>query len=255
VETDLPDFLNLGIELVTHTINMTENQSTVTPVPSPHSAGEQPRVLLLSIHHDAWFYESYHPHLDKLAAKARLLHARDARSAMHLLSEAAPPPAAVLVTDSAVAGQQHTEVCDALLGYIRRGGTAILMAGFPNCTPYPAMRAFFELAGLPWSVGCYLRSTLALNREAVGPALAAKLPARYSQKAVFVRDVGSGEAWYRTDEQSVMESLVWAAEPIDCPGEAPVAVEKVGDGRLAYIGDVNAEDGTGEVILALCGLL
>jgi hypothetical protein len=154
-----------------------------------------------------------------------------------------------------VAKQQHTEVYEALLGYIRRGGTAILMAGFANFTPYPAMRAFFEHAGLPWRVGCYLRTTFALNREAVGPALAAALPARYSQKAVFVKDVGSEEAWYRTDEHSVLESLVWAPEPVDCPGEAPVAVGKVEDGRLAYIGDVNVEDGTGDVILALCGLL
>lgn len=118
-----------------------------------------------------------------------------------------------------------------------------------------AVLAFFTYAGLPWAAGSYLRATFVLNPAAVGPALAAKLPARYSQKPLSVKYVGFDQAWYQTDEESMMESLGWARRPVDCPDEAPVAVGKVGDGRLAYIKVANVEDGTGDVTLALCGLL
>jgi hypothetical protein len=37
--------------------------------------------------------------------------------------------------------------------------------------------------------------------------------------------------------------------------QAPVALSKVGEGRLGYVGDVNAEEGSVTVVLALCGLL
>ena len=37
--------------------------------------------------------------------------------------------------------------------------------------------------------------------------------------------------------------------------ESPVFLAKVGDGKLGYVGDVNAEEESNLVILAMCGLL
>jgi hypothetical protein len=47
--------------------------------------------------------------------------------------------------------------------------------------------------------------------------------------------------------------MVFAAEPVDME-QTPVAYKKVGKGRVAYVGDVNAEEGSARVILAMCGL-
>ncbi|AEO64182.1 ec13d0af-0fdd-4131-8eec-aabb123d2c42 [Thermothielavioides terrestris] len=229
---------------------------------------EQPRVLLISLNLESWFDEMYKPHLDKLRAKARIQRAKTARTALRELSSSSssssssstehPPPAAVLITDAALADPaagEHAAVLDAVLQYVRRGGTAVCLAHFPSFVAPPDMQPFFRRAGLPWEAGAYERTTFALNRAAVGASLADRLPARYSMKALAVANVAPEQAWYCTDEQSVLESLVWGPEPVRRPGQAPVAVGRVGEGRLAYVGDVNVEEGTGEVILALCGLL
>ncbi|KAK4034391.1 hypothetical protein C8A01DRAFT_39116 [Parachaetomium inaequale] len=190
---------------------------------------DQPRILLLSLRLESFFDTSYKPHLDRLAAKARVQHVKHATAIIRQLSSTQPPPAAVLVTDPALVEPQHDDVYDALLGYLH---------------------TFFAHAGLSWQAGSYLRTTFALNREAaVDAGLAAKLPPRYSQKALSVAKVKPEEAWYVTDRDSTLESLVWAPEAVNCPDEAPVAVGRVGSGRFAYIGDVNVEDETGDVIV------
>jgi hypothetical protein len=218
---------------------------------------DQPRILLLSLRLESFFDTSYKPYLDRLAAKARVQRVKHAPAAIRqLTSTQQPPPTAVLVTDAAIVEPQHDDVYDALLAYIRQGGTAVLMGHFPSFVRPLELHAFFAHAGLSWQAGSYLRTTFALNREAIaGETLPAKLPARYSQKALSVAKVRPEEAWYVTDAGSTLESLVWAPEAVNCPDEAPVAAGRVGSGRLAYVGDVNVEDGTGDVVLALCGLL
>ncbi|AEO58165.1 hypothetical protein MYCTH_2305342 [Thermothelomyces thermophilus ATCC 42464] len=215
---------------------------------------EQPRVLLLSLNLESWFDEMYKPHLDKLTARARVHRVKTATAAIRSLS-GGPAPHAVLVTDSALAKDAHGQVYDALLAYVRQGGTAVFMAHFPSFIIPGDMQGFFARAGLPWKSGSYHRTTFTLNNEAVGAALAARLPPAYSQKALSVGNVRPGEAWYRSTEGSRIESRVFAPDSAFEPTEAPVAVGKVGNGRLGYIGDVNVEDETGDVVLAMCGLL
>ncbi|KAJ5525846.1 hypothetical protein N7494_012496 [Penicillium frequentans] len=117
------------------------------------------------------------------------------------------------------------------------------------------MKSFFSKAGLSWNRGSYTRTTLLLNQAAIGDELATKLPKSYSQKALFVNNVVSSDAWYTTDEDSVVESRVFRPTPVNTPGETPVAMARVGEGRLGYVGDVNAEEETDAVILVMCDLL
>jgi hypothetical protein len=84
-----------------------------------------------------------------------------------------------------------------------------------------------------------------LSQDAVGNGLAASLPACYSQKAVFLKNVEDAAAWYRPSKDSVIESLM---------AQTPVALAKVGEGKLGYVGDVNKEEGSDAVVLAMCGL-
>lgn len=47
--------------------------------------------------------------------------------------------------------------------------------------------------------------------------------------------------WYQTDNNSVTEPQVFAPGNANKVGETAVALAKVGEGRLGYIGHVNAE--------------
>lgn len=96
---------------------------------------------------------------------------------------------------------------------------------------------------------------MTLNHTAVGVANSQKLLQRYSQKAVSVKNVAPGDMWYKTDDDSVVESRVFSLSSANTAGETPVALAEVGTGKLGYVGDVNAEEGSHAVVLAMCGLL
>lgn len=93
-----------------------------------------------------------------------------------------------------------------------------------------------------------------LNSQATGMNLASKLVPEYSQKAVFLKNAKSSEAWYVTDEKSVTESLVFPGRDAHIAGESPVLLACVGQGKLGYVGDVNNEEGSEAVVIAMCGL-
>ncbi|GJJ75331.1 hypothetical protein EMPS_07689 [Entomortierella parvispora] len=217
-------------------------------------ASGTPRVLAISLHNQPWFAEMYAPLLTALRSNAEFQQAENLISAIRLLSQL-PEPSAVLITDEALTLRESSAVWDAVLEYVRRGGTAIVMGLFPSFVQPNRVRPFFSRAGLEWGAGSYHRTTLALNRTAVDVANATKLPQRYSQKALFVKNVAPENMWYQTDDNSVVQSMVFAPTSANTPGETAVAMAAVGRGKLGYIGDVNAEDGSNAVVLAMCGLL
>lgn len=65
---------------------------------------------------------------------------------------------------------------------------------------------------------------------------------------------GTLQMWYVTDESSVIQSSVFGPPSANIMGETPIASARVGNGKLGYIGDVNAEEDLNAVILAMCGL-
>ncbi|OAA41342.1 hypothetical protein NOR_05420 [Metarhizium rileyi] len=196
----------------------------------------------------------YAPLLTALRAKVEFQRAEDSTSAIRFLSQH-PEPSAILITDEALTLHANTPVWEAVLAYVRRGGTAIIMGLFPSFVQRDSVKPFFSRAGLQWEVGCYHRTTLALNQSAVGVANAQKLPKRYSQKAVFVNNVAPEDMWYKTDDDSVIQSMVFPPTSGQVAGGTAVALAKVGEGKLGYVGDVNAEDGSNAVVLAMCRLL
>ena len=191
----------------------------------------KPSVLLVSLHLQPFFDDMYGSLLAELKSKATLRRAEEANLAIRLLSEE-PPPLAALVTDEALTTKQNARVWDAVLQYVRQGGTSIVMGTFSGFVKPNNIRPFFSKAGLQWEAGSYHRTTVILNEEAVGPNLAAYLPLKYSQKAVFVKNVAPTDAWYRTDENSVVESRVFVPASANVAGEAPVAIARVEKGRL-----------------------
>lgn len=79
------------------------------------------------------------------------------------------------------------------------------------------------------------------------------LPNKYSQKAVFLKNVASDDSVYRPSSDSLTQSLVFAPELAN-PNETAVAFKKVGEGWISYIGDVNNERGSQAVILSILEL-
>ena len=79
------------------------------------------------------------------------------------------------------------------------------------------------------------------------------LEPRYSQKPVFLKGVNPNDALYLPSAESVIESRVFASSPVD-KEQTPVAWAKFEDGWIGYVGDVNGEEGSNEVILKMCGL-
>ncbi|KAJ6508446.1 hypothetical protein C8R45DRAFT_443495 [Mycena sanguinolenta] len=219
-------------------------------------ASTKPRVLLISLNLQPFFDTTY-PHLiDALGSKAAIRRVKTAGSAIRELDrDGEDAPVAALVTDEALANERkHSPVWDAVLDYVRRGGTAIVMGHFSTFVKPLMIKPFFAKAGLPWERGDYHRTTTGLNRSVVGAA-ADRLPQSYSQKALAVNNVASEHVWYASGADSVIQSAVFAPDSAFRPGQAAVALASVGEGKLGYLGDVNAEEESTAVILAMCGLL
>ena len=79
------------------------------------------------------------------------------------------------------------------------------------------------------------------------------LPNSYSQKAVFLAHVASGDSVYRPSSESVTQSAVFPPGPSD-PNQTAVAFTKIGGGWLGYLGDVNNEEGSQAVIHSMLEL-
>ena len=81
----------------------------------------------------------------------------------------------------------------------------------------------------------------------------AGLPAEYSQKAVFLKNVAKEAAVYLPSGSSRTQSLVFPPAQVDCE-QTPVVFAHIGEGWLGYVGDVNNEAESQAVVLAMCGL-
>ncbi|KAF3764088.1 hypothetical protein M406DRAFT_339791 [Cryphonectria parasitica EP155] len=220
----------------------------------------KPRVLLISLDLQPFFDDQYSALIDALCNRATIQRAKTADPAIRKLSEdESAPLVAVLITDAVLANKKNTgkRVWDAVLAYVRRGGTAVVMGHFSSFVKPLNVKPFFEQAGLPWEAGVYHRTTTSLNRTVVAEMLTAvgKLPQSYSQKALAVKNVAPEHVWYASSPDSVIESAVFAPDNAHTPGQAAVALANVGEGRLGYLGDVNAEAESNAVVLAMCGFL
>ena len=163
-------------------------------------------------------------------------------------------PSAVLISDEALTRRKHREVWEAVIDYVYTGGTAVIMGFFSLYVKLDYLPFFFQQAGLKWNFGFFKPATVALNEAAVPEGLRQRVPASYSQEALFLQNVDRAVAWYTRTEDSRAEPAVFAPEKTRDVTESPVAFARVGHGNLGFVGDVNVEEEGGEVISAMCGL-
>jgi hypothetical protein len=187
--------------------------------------------------------------LGKLSTVAALKLATKPESALQCLAD--QPPQAVLVTDGSI--MQYHDVTGRLLDYVRGGGILVLMGNFSSLIKPKDLKKFFQEAGLPWTNGVYMRTTVYRN-DTEETSSHTSLPFSYSQKAVFLANVHVNDAWYLPTDSSRTESLVFHSERVQDLQQTPIALTDLGKGKLGYVGDVNGEEDSDAVILAMCGL-
>ena len=72
-------------------------------------------------------------------------------------------------------------------------------------------------------------------------------------KALHVKNAGQHEKIFVPLAGGTTQSQAFPPSYVD-EAQAAVVGAKIGDGYLVYCGDVNGEQGSDKVILALCGL-
>lgn len=229
---------------------------SVSPSAVESNKLSKPVIFLLSLSKESFWDDMYSNLVDAMAAKATIKRGTKPQSALTFLTN--NRPSAVLITDPAIVSKKSsfTAINDQIVAYVRNGGTAVLATTFSSFVRSDDLTTWFrERWGLPWKSGDYQRTTVHLNPRCNVPHLeGAGLPKTYSQKAVFLDEVAEEAAVYLPGETSRVESMVFAAEPVDRT-QSPVVFARVGEGWLGYVGDVNNETESQEAVLAMCALV
>jgi hypothetical protein len=220
-------------------------------------ASTKPEIFAFSLDEDIipeFLLQSVYGHLmDAIKAKSNLKYAKTTQEALALFNQNGSPKG-VFLTDPGIIESKNNAVSQKLTEYVRSGGNVVMGGLFSSFVNLDEMGTYMrEKWNLPWEPASYHRTTLSLN-QAVVMRPTSSLPSSYSQKAVSLKNVDPGMAWYVATDDSVVESIVPLPGPGVQPLETPVAFAKLGNGWVGYVGDVNAEKGTTAVILTMLDL-
>ncbi|KAI8623570.1 hypothetical protein F5Y19DRAFT_468400 [Xylariaceae sp. FL1651] len=211
-----------------------EDARITSPVTNSIITGE-PRVLCLCLDWENMFNDTYASLISKITTTAQMDRATTEKAALAMLTQSPPPPV-IFVADGGAACLM--KVWERVIDCLRGGSTVVLAACFSSFVNQGQFNRCFAKIGLPWKRGGYHRTDVSLHPGVVGDSLKNRLLSTYSQKGLYVEGVARSDVWYAGDR-----------------GEVAVAFTKVGNGKLGYVGDVNGEDGSEAVVLAMLGLL
>ncbi|KAL8653283.1 MAG: hypothetical protein Q9210_002183 [Variospora velana] len=213
-----------------------------------------PQILYLRLGtdtQDGLFDELYQDIRARIASLASTQEATSMASAQSLLSTQSFM--AVLVADSGTSVKKHNALQIQLASYAAVGGTVIFCCLFASFIRPPDMGKLWKNFNMPWGSGDYHRSTFYLSQKmknVFGSQRAKHLPSEYSMKALHLANVPVDSRVYVPLEQSRTESRVFPPAAVD-NSQTPAAFHKYGSGWLGYIGDVNNEDGSQALLMAM----
>ncbi|OBZ72933.1 Mitochondrial import receptor subunit TOM34 [Grifola frondosa] len=214
----------------------------------------KPLVLLLCLEfHQGTFDKLNSPLLSALRAKADVQRVTSSSDILQRLSQN-PAPKAVLAMDPAVTERRNSKVLKKLVQYVKSGGTIIFACQFSSFVVWSKMDTMFKkFWNLPWSYSTYHGDTFLLNKEIVGLDIQDLAP-EYSTKAVHLKDVAMSATVYVpiVEDESADEYDDFDYPTVTKVSETPVAFTSVGKGRLGYVGDVNCEDGSTNLVVSMC---
>ncbi|KAK1834756.1 hypothetical protein QBC39DRAFT_342776 [Podospora conica] len=194
------------------------------------------RVLALCLEHEDLFDKCFGSLVKTITSKAKLDRATTPEAAIRMLTDE-NIPSTILITDAAITRQRA--VFKLVANCLARGTTVVLCGLFSSMVNVNDFRCFMAELGLTWTFGSYARSTVSLSQYYTEIQTRSGLPKSYIQKAQFVKTPDRSPIWYAGKNS----------------GEGAVAFAKVRQGRLGYIGDVNGEEESTAVVMAMCGLL
>lgn len=128
---------------------------------------------------------------------------------------------------------------------VQAGGTVVfpLTTGFEDC-------CFSEELGLPWKVQDYYRADFFPGSAA--EELGILQDSIYNVKANLIKHVHPADVVFGPGEETWTQSMVWAPEHMGHqPGVAAAAFAATQGGHVGYVGDVNWEEASGEIVLAM----
>ncbi|KAF4417507.1 transcription factor Rba50 [Fusarium acutatum] len=118
------------------------------------NTAKKPWIVAISLNRKPYIDEIFEPLMAEIVPKADVLRAEDAEPAKRWVSRE-PTPAAILITDEGLAEEQNNHVWHAVLRYVRRGGTAVVMGSFSSFVLPLNIKPFFAQAGLGWCCASY----------------------------------------------------------------------------------------------------
>ncbi|KAK0477469.1 hypothetical protein IW261DRAFT_1487745 [Armillaria novae-zelandiae] len=212
-----------------------------------------PSVLVLALAQKRFMYSCYDQLMESMKTCATVTQVETKGEFAREIKLS--PPTVVIAIDAGISEPENSVVLQCLLQYTRGGGTTICCCNFSNGIHNARVKTFFATWGLPWDLGSYFRTTAHLNQAATGMVLEG-LPNSYSLKSMTLLNVAGRHRIYAPSPTSRVESNVFGPNeiPIDV-NECPCAYEPVGRGWLGYVGDVNNEDGSTRVIMAMARCL
>ncbi|KAI4274378.1 MAG: hypothetical protein LQ337_003977 [Flavoplaca oasis] len=200
------------------------------------------------------FDDLYQPFCDEISQIYTIVSARSAAEVEPLLSHSSLR--AILVVDGGLTvGKEHIALQKQLSSYAQAGGTVIFCCLFTSFSRPPDLNRMFQSFGLPWEFGAYHRTTFYLSqntKSVLGHQRAIELEREYSMKAVHLKNTPVASRLYVPIEQSRTESRVFPPSAVD-QEETPAAFSRHGSGWIGYVGDVNNEQGSRALIMALLG--
>jgi hypothetical protein len=200
-------------------------------------------ILLISLHRPPYFDKMFSETIATLRSRATVVEVTHIASTLDHLA-VGQRYAAIIATDAALLDKAFIAVAEKLVEYAWDGGTVILGFQFSNSCTLPDLKAFFKNSwSLTWEGGSYQRDSYAVNRRANARFTGGKYPnlKPYSMKALSLKNIKVEDRVYLSTNM-----------PRD---ESPAVFARYGNsGHLGWIGDVNTEGGTTELLLAMCNL-
>ncbi|KAI0145238.1 hypothetical protein GGR57DRAFT_507204 [Xylariaceae sp. FL1272] len=168
-----------------------------------------------------------------------------------------PSAKAVLIATTTIMRPEHFQVTVQLVNYCKRGGRVVLATyrvagsiGSRNFDPW--MRDAWQL---PWKADTYGKIDAVLNESHVGPggdaAWRAGLLQDFYCKGQALSNVAPCDSLYDVSDEHVAYYGRFEDKDKDY---TTVAFAKRGEGWLGYVGDVNLEPQSSDIVIAMMGL-
>lgn len=216
-------------------------------------ANTAPQILLLPLEQEEMFNELYGDFCSDISAQFSSIRKTTVDDAYTYLS--GTKPSAVLVVDGGLASKRNTHLHQSLARYAKAGGTVIFACLFSSFVRPADLDSLFKKFQLEWTGGDYHRTTFNLNpavKPVFGDQIYKKLEKSYSMKCLHLQKTPIVSRVYVPTESSRTASMVFAPEEVD-QNQSPAVFYGYGQGFVGYVGDVNNEQGSQALTLAMLG--